>query len=95
MRWRISAKTAAISGVSLASVEVDDAATSRRTLRVSLDSAIDSDHAVEALMQALIRAGVGVHAVVPDKASLEQVFSELTRHEKEAETQAASAEEAR
>jgi ABC-2 type transport system ATP-binding protein len=74
-----------ISGISLASVLADDAAAERRTLRLSLDATLDPDAVVETLVAALTRAGVGIHAIVPDKASLEQVFSELTRHEREAQ----------
>jgi ABC-2 type transport system ATP-binding protein len=75
-----------ISGVSTLSATSDDAASARRTLSVSLDAALDADTLVEALVQALTQAGIGIHAVMPDKASLEQVFSELTRHEQETQT---------
>jgi ABC-2 type transport system ATP-binding protein len=76
------AAIAAISGISLVSAIAEDAAPERRTLRVSLDAALDADTVIEALVQALTQAGVGIHAIVPDKASLEQVFTELTRHER-------------
>jgi hypothetical protein len=33
------------------------------------------------LVRALTSKDIGIHALVPEKASLEQVFSELTRHE--------------
>ena len=73
-----------ISGVTILSANADEAAGDRRNLQLALGTAIDSEAAVEALVAALTRAGVGIHALVPEKASLEQVFSELTRHEQEA-----------
>lgn len=76
------AAISATSGVSLLSAVTDDAASERRTLRVSLDSTQNADSLVEALVHALTQAGVGLHAIVPEQASLEQVFSELTRHER-------------
>jgi len=78
---------AATSGISLLASTPDAHAPERRTLSLSLDATLDSDAVIERLVQALTEAGVGIHAVVPDKASLEQVFSELTRHELEARTQ--------
>lgn len=72
---------AAISGLSVRSTSVDDAAPERRDLRLELGAEKDSEAIIEALVRALTEAGVGVLAVVPEKASLEQVFSELTRHE--------------
>jgi len=89
------ATIAGILGISLLSSTPDAATPERRTLSVSLDTALDSDAVIERLVQALSQAGVGIHAVVPDKASLEQVFSELTRHEQEARTQPLAAEKAR
>jgi ABC-2 type transport system ATP-binding protein len=79
----------AISGLSLVSASADETA-ERRTLRVSLDTALDADTAIEELVRALTQAGVGIHAIVPDKASLEQVFTELTRHERRASEAAAT-----
>jgi len=76
-------------GVSLLSVTADDSAPERRTLRLSLGAALEPDALIEALVQALTQAGIGIHAIVPDQASLEQVFSELTRHETEARAGAA------
>ena len=75
-----------ISGASLVSVTADDNAPERRTLRLSFGAALEPDALIETLVRALTQAGVGIHAIVPDQASLEQVFSELTRHEREAET---------
>jgi ABC-2 type transport system ATP-binding protein len=80
-----------IPGVSTLTATSDTSDTSgvdRRTLSLSLDTAFDSDTLVESLVQALTRAGVFIHAVVPEKASLEQVFSALTRHEQEAQASA-------
>jgi len=74
----------AISGVSTLSAHADETAPDRRTLQLSLDAGLEPDSLIEALVEGLTRAGVGIHAIVPDKASLEQVFSELTRHEQEA-----------
>jgi ABC-2 type transport system ATP-binding protein len=75
------AAIAGFSGVSVLSVAAEEATPERRTLSLVLDAALDTDSVTEALVQALTSAGVGIHALVPEKASLEQVFSELTRHE--------------
>jgi gliding motility-associated transport system ATP-binding protein len=83
-----------MSDVSMLSATDDDSAPERRMLRVSLGAALEPDALIETLVQALTQAGIGIHAVVPDKASLEQVFTELTRHEKETEASAAPPEEA-
>ncbi|MET0795237.1 MAG: ABC transporter ATP-binding protein [Polyangiaceae bacterium] len=66
----------------------------RRTLRLALGTGVDADSATEALVQALSTAGIGVHALVPELASLEQVFSELTRHEAEDQARALPQEKA-
>ena len=68
-----------LSGLQLESAEASDGG--RRVLRIALTGELDSDAAIEALVQALSAAGVGIHALVPEQASLEQVFSELTAHE--------------
>ena len=73
-----------ISGLSLRSVSVDGADAARRTLHVVLNEPNDANAAVETLVRALTAAGVGIHALIPEQASLEQVFSELTAHEKAA-----------
>jgi ABC-2 type transport system ATP-binding protein len=83
------ATIAGIARVSLLSATVSSSAHEARTLSVSLEASNDSDTVIEALVQALTSAGIGIHAVVPDKASLEQVFSELTRHEQDAQRFAA------
>ena len=77
-----------ISGLSLRSESKDDSASERRTLHVALSPDVDADGATEALVQALSAAGIGVSALIPELASLEQVFSELTRHEREAALEA-------
>jgi ABC-2 type transport system ATP-binding protein len=82
----------AISGISTLAAASEANAADRRTLSLSLDSARDSDELVESLVQALTQAGVFIHALVPEKASLEQVFTELTRHEQEARTADSSVE---
>ena len=81
-----------ISGVSVVSASADESAPERRALRLSFDAALDTDTVTEALVQALTSAGIGIHALVPEKASLEQVFSELTRHEQEADAPSATAD---
>jgi ABC-2 type transport system ATP-binding protein len=79
---------AKITGISTLSALADESAPERRTLRVSLDRAVDAESAVESLVQALTEAQIGIHALVPEQASLEQVFTELTRHESEAQAAA-------
>ncbi|HEY1537428.1 MAG TPA: hypothetical protein VGF76_25585, partial [Polyangiaceae bacterium] len=86
------AAISAVSGVSVLSATADEAAPERRTLRVSFDAALDTEAVTEALVRALTSKDIGVHALVPEKASLEQVFSELTRHEQEASTPVAKVE---
>jgi len=86
-----AAAEAAISGVSgltLRSVSADGAHAARRTLHVDLRAGLDAEAAIEALVRALTQAGVGIHALVPEQASLEQVFSALTAHEKASAGQA-------
>jgi ABC-2 type transport system ATP-binding protein len=73
-----------ISGLSLRSVSVDGADAARRTLHVVLSEPNHADATVETLVRALTEAGIGIHALIPEQASLEQVFSELTAHEKAA-----------
>ena len=80
------AAISSISGLTLASATNDEAAPTRRTLRVSLGHQVDIEATTEALVQALNASGIGIHELVPEKASLEQVFTELTRHEHEAPT---------
>jgi ABC-2 type transport system ATP-binding protein len=76
---------AGIAGITLSSLTRDDRAPDRSTLQLSLDGGLDPDAAIEALVSALTAAGVGIHALVPETASLEQVFRALTRHEREAD----------
>ncbi|MEO6601604.1 MAG: ABC transporter ATP-binding protein [Polyangiaceae bacterium] len=78
---------AGISGLSVVSAVNEEGAPGRRTLRLALSHDVDADTATEALVQALLAAGIGVQALVPELASLEQVFSELTRHEREAQAE--------
>jgi len=87
-RSEAEAIIAAISGLSVVSARIGEGAGGRRTLRLALRNDVDADTATEALVQALAAAGIGVHALVPEQASLEQVFSELTRHEREAQASA-------
>jgi gliding motility-associated transport system ATP-binding protein len=82
------AAVAGIPGLSLRSVsEGGDAG--RRTLHVALAAPVEADAAIENLVRALTAAGIGIHALIPERASLEQVFSELTAHEKAAAGQIA------
>jgi ABC-2 type transport system ATP-binding protein len=76
-----------VSGLILREASADLEASSRRTLRIVLNEGADPETTIEALVRALTEAGIGIHALVPEQASLEQVFSELTAHEK-AETDA-------
>jgi len=71
-----------VSGLILREASVDPAAASRRTLRITVNEGADPETTIEALVRALTEAGIGIHALVPEQASLEQVFSELTAHEK-------------
>jgi ABC-2 type transport system ATP-binding protein len=50
----------------------------RGEIHVELDRGADADRTTEAVVAALVGAGIGVRRVVPLAASLEQVFSELT-----------------
>lgn len=76
------AAIAGISGLNLRRVSTDAASVGRRTLHIAFSEGVDPDAAVEALVRALTAAGIGIHALVPEQASLEQVFSALTAHEK-------------
>ena len=67
-----------ISGLRMASVDNEG---ERRTLHVTLSDEAGSEAAIEALVRALTTAGIGIHALIPEQASLEQVFSALTAHE--------------
>lgn len=64
----------AVAGV--AGVKHDDGP--HPTLAIAFDDAADAGRATEAVVAALVGAGVGVREVAPASASLEQVFSELT-----------------
>jgi len=78
------AAIARISGLTLRRASTDDAALGRRTLQIALTDGLDPEATVEALVRALTEAGIGIHALWPEQASLEQVFSALTAHEKAA-----------
>lgn len=71
-----------VSGLILRDASADPRAPARRNLHITLDEGADPELAVEALVRALTEAGIGIHSLVPEQASLEQVFSELTAHEK-------------
>lgn len=86
-----SAAEAAIAGISGLNLrQISEEAGGRRTLHLALSEAIDAEAATETLVRTLTEAGIGVHAVIPEQASLEQVFSELTAHEKAAASVAGS-----
>jgi ABC-2 type transport system ATP-binding protein len=74
-----------IPGIRVGCLTWDERAPDRSTLELSLDHGLDTDTAIEGLVSALTAAGIGIHAVIPETASLEQVFSALTRHEREAD----------
>ena len=76
------AAVSGIQGVSVLSAHADERGGERRTLTLALDAELDSETVIEQIAAGLIHNGVGVHAIQPEQASLEQVFSELTRHEK-------------
>ncbi|HEY4103731.1 MAG TPA: ATP-binding cassette domain-containing protein [Polyangiaceae bacterium] len=88
------AAVSGIPGVSLVSTRQDEGATERRTLTLALDTGVDPDATIERIAAGLINNGIGVHALVPAKASLEQIFSELTQHERESETHGEKKDEA-
>ena len=75
------AAIAAISGLTISSSSGVEGAPDRRDLRLSLRAEKGREATIETLVQALTQARIGIHALVPEQASLEQVFSELTRHE--------------
>lgn len=77
-----SATEAAISEVTGVTVSESESRGEQRSFVLSVDRARDMDATSEALVAALTRAGVGVQALTPVKATLEQVFSELTREER-------------
>lgn len=83
----------AISGLALREIGTEPGELSRRTLHITLGQETDAEAAIEALVRALTEAGVGIHALIPEQASLEQVFSELTAHERAEADASASASE--
>jgi len=80
---RAESAISTVTGVELSSAEADDGAPGRRTLWLSMATDTPPEPVIEALVRALTLAEIGVHALVPEQATLEQVFSELTRHERE------------
>jgi len=87
------AAVARVSGLILRRVTENDDGNGRRSLQLDLHQDADPDRTVESLVRALTEAGVGIHALIPEQASLEQVFSELTAHEKaEADARAPAGE---
>ena len=89
---KAEAAVGGIPGVSVISASADEHAPERRTLQLALDTELDSEAVIEQIAAGLIHNGLGVHAIVPQQATLEQVFSELTRHERETEAQPAPSE---
>jgi len=79
---RAEAAIAGVSGLEVREVNAEPGSSDRRTLRLALIDGVEREATVEALVRALTEAGIGIHALVPEQASLEQVFSELTAHEK-------------
>ena len=78
------AAIAAISGANISSASSVEGAPDRRDLQISLRAEKGREATIERLVQALTQAGIGIHALVPEQASLEQVFSELTQHDADA-----------
>ena len=76
------AAISAISGLRLSSFSSEPGAPERRTLHVSLHEELAAEAVIESLVRAFTEAGIGIHALIPEQASLEQVFSALTAHEK-------------
>ena len=87
---RAEAAIASVGGLNLGAISADPGSRDRRTLRITLAQGSDREAKVEALVRALTETGIGIHALVPEQASLEQVFSELTAHEKAQADAAAS-----
>jgi ABC-2 type transport system ATP-binding protein len=81
---RAEAAISGISGLELRSVDESSRTSERRTLHVALSDGLDAEAAIEDLVRALTAAGIGIHALIPEQASLEQVFSALTAHEHDA-----------
>jgi len=87
------AAVARVSGLVLQDSNLEAGSPDHRTLHIGLEDGLNAEPAIEALVRELTAAGVGIHALVPEQASLEQVFSELTAHEKAAAGAAESAGE--
>jgi ABC-2 type transport system ATP-binding protein len=73
---KAAAAARALAGVAAAKAKAK--AEGRAALDVDLDDGADATTVAEAVVAALVGAGLGVHEIAPRSASLEQVFSELT-----------------
>ncbi len=79
VRGEEAAALAAASGVAgVVRVTAEAGEGELATLAIELERTADAGRAIEAVVSALVAAGVGVREVVPRADSLEQVFSELT-----------------
>ncbi len=86
-RQRAVALLEALPGVRRVRVKKsDDAELSRLTLSLAKNES-DVGAVLEAAVGALCAAGLGVREAGPSRATLEDVFAELTRSEAEAETE--------
>jgi len=81
---RISGLNLRAASADTTAIGEDETTVGRRTLQLGLSDGIEPEAAIETLVRALTEAGIGIHALVPEQASLEQVFSELTAREKAA-----------
>jgi hypothetical protein len=74
----LRAAVAAVAGVTaVAATPGDD----HVTLEVTLADGIELDASIERVVSALVQAGAGVRNVASARASLEEVFAELTQAE--------------
>lgn len=69
---------AGVERVESAQASADEGGEGVVTLEVELGAAADAGAVTEELVRAMVGAGLGVRAIVPRTATLEQVFSELT-----------------
>jgi len=79
------AAVSGIPGVSVIATATDERGGERRTLTLALAAELDSDAVIEQVAAGLIHNGIGVHAILPEQASLEQVFTALTHHERQSD----------
>ena len=95
---RAEAAARKVAGVARIEVDAGTGAQSAEppliTMIVEFERGIDGPRATEAIVGALVDAGIGVREVAPRTASLEQIFSELTASGDAAESGAAGSDAA-